>query len=274
MANSAAGGARRSDRGRRDARRCRRTSTRSSATSTRWRADVAAKGLRLRPHAKSHKTPEIAKLQVARGAVGVCCQKVDEAAAFVEDGSATCSSPTRSSRRRSCCGSRNSRGPRASAILVDDARAVAPLAQAAQHAGVTIDAYVEVDVGAGRCGVLPGEPAARLALQIVGEKGPALSRTALLPRRRAAPALARRASQRDRLGGREDDGVQHAVERAGLQVPIVTGAGTGTWEHELASGVWNELQVGSYIFMDADYARNTAGEARRASTTACSCSRR
>ena len=47
---------------------------------------VAAKGLRLRPHAKSHKTPEIAKLQVARGAVGVCCQKVDEAAAFVEAG--------------------------------------------------------------------------------------------------------------------------------------------------------------------------------------------
>ena len=45
--------------------------------------------------------------------------------------------------------------------------------------------------------------------------------------------------------------------RSGVECPIVTGAGTGTWEHELVSGVWNELQPGSYVFMDADYARNT-----------------
>jgi D-serine deaminase-like pyridoxal phosphate-dependent protein len=133
--------------------------------------DVAAKGLRLRPHAKSHKTPDIAKLQMARGAVGVCCQKVDEAAAFVEAGIAdvlvtneVVAAPKLARLAQLARGARMG-------VLVDDARAVEPLARAAQHAGVTIDAYVEVDVGAGRCGVLPGEPAAALALKIVGEKG-------------------------------------------------------------------------------------------------------
>ena len=53
------------------------------------------------------------------------------------------------------------------------------------------------------------------------------------------------------------------VLRSGVDCPIVTGAGTGTWEHELASGVWNELQPGSYVFMDADYARNTPGDGER-----------
>ena len=101
--------------------------------------DVAAKGLRLRPHAKSHKTPEIAKLQIARGAVGVCCQKVDEAAAFVEEGIGdvlvTNEVVAPSKLLRLAQLARTAR----IGVLVDDARAVASLAQAAQHVGVTID---------------------------------------------------------------------------------------------------------------------------------------
>ena len=225
--------------------------------------DVAAKGLRLRPHAKSHKTPEIAKRQVARGAVGICCQKVDEAAAFVEAGigdvlvtnevvalSKLLKLATLAKRARI-------------GVLVDDARAVAPLAHAAQHVGVTIDAYVEVDVGAGRCGVPPGDPAAKLALQLAGEPG--LRFAGLHCYHGAAQHLRGPAERRDAIAAAAERTLasKRAVERAGLEVPIVTGAGTGTWEHELASGVWNELQVGSYVFMDADYARNTPGEGEK-----------
>jgi D-serine deaminase-like pyridoxal phosphate-dependent protein len=221
---------------------------------------VAAKGLRLRPHAKSHKTPDIAKLQMARGAVGVCCQKVDEAAAFVEAGipdvlvtNEIVAAPKLARLAQLARGARVG-------LLIDDARAVEPLARAAQHAGVTIDAYVEVDVGAGRCGVPPGEPAAALALKIVGEKG--LRFAGLHCYHGAAQHLRSPEERRAAIASAAEKSMasKRAVERAGLPVPIVTGAGTGTWEHELASGVWNELQVGSYVFMDADYARNTPGE--------------
>ena len=221
--------------------------------------DVAAKGLRLRPHAKSHKTPAIAAMQVARGAVGICCQKVDEAAAFVEDGIGdvlvTNEVVAPSKLLRLAGLAKHAR----IGVLVDDARAVATLAQAAQHAGTTIDAYVEVDVGAGRCGVLPGEPAAKLALAIVGEKG--LRFAGLHCYHGAAQHLRSPDERRAAIASAAEKSLssKRAVERSGLEVPIVTGAGTGTWEHELASGVWNELQVGSYVFMDADYGRNTPG---------------
>ncbi|MEO8485918.1 MAG: DSD1 family PLP-dependent enzyme [Betaproteobacteria bacterium] len=225
--------------------------------------DVAARGLRLRPHAKSHKTPEIAKLQVARGAVGICCQKVDEAAAFVEEGIADILvtnevvAPAKLLRLAQLARSARI------GVLVDDARAIALLAQAAQHAGVTIDAYVEVDVGAHRCGVQPGEPAAALALRVVGERG--LRFAGLHCYHGAAQHLRTPDERRDAIASAAERALdsRRAVERAGLHVPIVTGAGTGTWEHELASGAWDELQVGSYVFMDADYARNTPGDGER-----------
>ena len=225
--------------------------------------EVASRGLRLRPHAKSHKTPAIALAQVARGAVGVCCQKVDEATAFVEAGIGdvlvTNEIVAPSKLLRLAALARRAR----IGVLVDDARAVAPLAQAATHFGVVVDAYVEVDVGAGRCGVTPGEAAAALARRVAEERslrfaglhcyhGAAQHLRSPDERRLAiASAAAHAAAARD------------AVTRAGIACPIVTGAGTGTWEHEMASGVWNELQAGSYVFMDADYARNTPGTGER-----------
>lgn len=225
--------------------------------------DVAAKGLRLRPHAKSHKTPAIAKLQIARGAVGVCCQKVDEAAAFVEDGIADVLVTNEVVAPAKLARLANLAKRARVGVLVDDLRAVAPLAQAARHGGVSIDAYVEVDVGAGRCGVAPGDPAAELARAIAGERG--LRFAGLHCYHGAAQHLRTPAERRNAIASAADRATASklAVERVGLDVPIVTGAGTGTWEHELASGVWNELQVGSYVFMDADYARNTAGEGER-----------
>jgi D-serine deaminase-like pyridoxal phosphate-dependent protein len=218
---------------------------------------VAARGLRLRPHAKSHKCPDIAKLQLARGAVGVCCQKTDEAAAFVAAGvrdvlvTNEVVAPAKLARLAALA--RESRV----GVLCDDARNVPALAAAATQAGVTLDVYVEVDVGAHRCGVTPGEPAAVLARNIAVQ--PSLRFAGLHCYQGGAQHL-RRPEERSAAIAAAAECVRAskaACESAGLPVARVTGAGTGTWEHEAASQAWNELQPGSYIFMDADYGRNT-----------------
>jgi len=217
----------------------------------------ATRGIRLRPHAKSHKTPEIARAQIARGAIGVCCQKTDEAAAFVEAGI------------RDVLVTNEVVGPAKVRRLADlarhatigvliDAPAVVPLlAQTARAAGVLLDAYVEIDVGAHRCGVAPGVPAAELAGAIAAAPGlrfkgvqayhgPAQHLRTPAERNAAVEAAAAHVRA-----------TRAALAQARIACDIVTGAGTGTWPLEQHSGVYDELQPGSYVFMDADYARNT-----------------
>jgi D-serine deaminase-like pyridoxal phosphate-dependent protein len=221
----------------------------------------ATQGIRLRPHAKAHKCPEIARLQIARGAAGVCCQKTDEAAVFVRAGIADVLvtnevvAPAKLARLAALARSATV------GVLVDDAANVAALAGACAVAGTTLDVYVEIDVGAHRCGVAPGAPARDLARRVADAQplrfrglhayhgGAQHLRTPA--ERRAAIASAAELATRSRS----------MIERAGLRCEIVTGAGTGTWQHERDSGVWNELQPGSYPFMDADYGRNALAPA-------------
>jgi D-serine deaminase-like pyridoxal phosphate-dependent protein len=221
----------------------------------------ATREIRLRPHAKAHKCPDIARLQTARGAVGVCCQKTDEAAAFVEAGLADVLvtnevvAPAKIARlvelaREATIG-----------VLVDDADNVTALSKAAAVAGVSLDVYVEINIGANRCGVTPGAPARALVQQIVASAG--LQFRGLHAYHGGAQHLREPNERRDAIAHasaltRE---TRRLIEDAGIACSIVTGAGTGTWHHEMASGVWNELQPGSYPFMDADYGRNTLGPA-------------
>jgi D-serine deaminase-like pyridoxal phosphate-dependent protein len=214
------------------------------------------RGLRLRPHAKMHKTPAMAQWQVRLGAVGVCCQKVSEAEAMVDGGIAdvlvTNEVVGRRKLARLAALARRAR----LGVCVDDAGNVADLGGAAHAAGVTLDVYLEVDVGAARCGVAPGEPALALARAVVTQPGLRLmglqayhGRAQHLRtegERRAAIAEATRLARITR----------DLIVAAGLPCPIVTGAGTGTFELEGEGGLYNELQAGSYAFMDADYARN------------------
>src|SRR3990167_9725933 len=221
---------------------------------------LRGRNVRLRAHAKSHKCPEIALRQVALGAVGICCQKASEAAVFVEAGikdvlvTNQVMGDAKLRRlaplaRKACIG-----------VLVDDALQVTALAAAAQAHGVPLDVYVEVDVGANRCGVAPGGEAVRLARQIVASAGlrfaglqcyhgPAQHLRAPQARRAAIGAAAEAAGT-----------TRRAIESAGIAVERVTGAGTGTFVHERDSGVFNEIQAGSYVFMDRDYGDNLRGE--------------
>jgi D-serine deaminase-like pyridoxal phosphate-dependent protein len=213
-------------------------------------------GVRLRAHAKSHKCPEIARRQVALGAVGICCQKVSEAAVFVAAGISdvlvTNEVVGAAKLQRLMALARRAR----IGVLVDDALQVRALADAARAAQAELDVYVEVDVGAGRCGVPPGAPAVELARQIVASPplrfaglqcyhGPAQHLRA--PAERAA-AIAQAAAAAG--------ATREAIEAQGIPVPRVTGAGTGTFQHESDSGVFDEIQAGSYVFMDRDYADN------------------
>jgi 3-hydroxy-D-aspartate aldolase len=136
----------------------------------RLKESLADAAVAVRPHAKSHKCPEIARRQIALGAVGVCCQKVSEAEAMVDGGVAdvlianeVVGAPKLA---RLAALAKRAR----IAVCADDAGNVAALDAAARAARVTLDVLVEINVGANRCGVEPGEPAVALARRIAEAK--------------------------------------------------------------------------------------------------------
>ncbi len=226
-------------------------------------AYARAHGLRLRPHAKMHKSAELARLQMAHGAVGVCVQKTDEALVLARAGvtdiyiSNEVIAPAKLQRLAQAV---RTLPDTRFGIAVDSAAGVLRLAQALEAAGVggqeRLDVYVEVDVGQGRCGVPPGEPAVDLARLIALH--PVLRFAGLQAYHGRAQHL-RDPGERAKAIGEAAWAAALTRERlqaAGFAVPLITGAGTGTFALETASRIWGEVQVGSYLFMDADYARN------------------
>jgi len=217
---------------------------------------ISGSKVRLRPHAKTHKCPVIALQQMARGAVGVCVQKVGEAEAMVyggvQDVLVTNEIVGQQKLRRLMALAHIARV----GVCADDLGQIDALDAAAGEAGVTMPVYVEVNMGGNRCGVEPGEPALDLARRVADQ--PHLSFAGLQAYHGSAQHLRgweeRRAAiaQAAQKAGQTRD----LLEKNGIPCPVVTGAGTGTFEFETASGVYTELQCGSYIFMDADYGRN------------------
>lgn len=212
--------------------------------------------LRLRPHAKMHKTPAVAQAQLGLGAVGICCQKVSEAEAMVDGGVAdiliTNQVVGAGKLERLAALARRAR----IGVCVDDMGNIADLATAARAAGVMLDVYVEIDVGAGRCGVAPGSAALALGRAINLE--PALRLGGLQAYHGRAQHLRTAALRAAAIGAAAQAAANTRALfiAAGLPCPVVTGAGTGTFMLEGSGGVYDELQPGSYAFMDADYARN------------------
>ena len=221
-------------------------------------AKLAGTGVRLRAHAKTHKSPVIAQWQMARGAVGQCVQKVAEAEVLawggVPDIIVTNQVVGASKLARLAGLDRLCR----IAVCVDDARQVAALEAAAEGAGVRLSALVEIDVGMGRCGVAPGSAAVALAEQIAGSRH---LRFGGLQAYHGSAQHLRSPGARELAVAESADGARRTVEQLrqrGLECAIVGGAGTGTFPLEVASGVYTEVQCGSYCFMDADYSRNEA----------------
>jgi len=215
-----------------------------------------APGIRLRPHGKTHKSPDIARRQVAAGAIGVCCQTAGEAEAMAAGGIADILISNQiadaAKAKRIAALAAQSR----ISVCVDDAAQIWLLSEAASAAGVTVHVLVEVDVGGGRCGVETPEAALALGRRIAD--APGLSFDGLQAYHGRAQHLRSPAERREAIGSASAmaAGCAALLRQSGLPCTSITGAGTGTFEQEAASTVYTELQCGSYVFMDADYGLN------------------
>lgn len=213
---------------------------------------AVGKRVRVRAHAKTHKCPEIAQRQIASGAVGVCCQKVSEAEALVEGGvqdvlvsNEVVGAPKVA--RLAELAKRARIG-----VCVDNPANVKSL----RDSGASLDVYIELEVGMARCGIAPGQPAVDLVKEIL--KAPNLrfaGMHAYHGRAQHVRSMAERKASIDRAAQAVRD-TKLLLEKNSIPCPIVTGAGSGTFMFEVESGAWDEIQPGSYVFMDADYARN------------------
>ena len=226
------------------------------ANLDRMAALLAPTAVKLRAHAKTHKSPVIAHLQMARGAVGQCVQKVAEAEVLAWGGvpDILVSNEVVGARKlaRFAALTRLAR----MAICADDPAQVAAIEAVAAATNQRLTVLVEIDPGAGRCGVAPGTEAAALAGRIAGSRS---LRFGGLQAYHGSAQHKRTPAERRTLIGAAAEGARRTVDllrQQGIDCPIVGGGGTGTFLLEAQSGVYTEIQAGSYAFMDADYARN------------------
>jgi 3-hydroxy-D-aspartate aldolase len=224
-----------------------------------------SKGMRHRVHGKMHKSVDVALLQERLGgSCGVCCQKVSEAEVFARGGikDILVSNQVRDPAKID----RLARLPKLGArtiVCVDQIENVADLSAAVVRHGTEIECLVEIDCGAGRCGVKTTADVVTIAQAIAAEPGltfsgiqayqGAMQHMDLYADRKAKIELAV-AQVADAVAG---------LKAVGLDCDIVGGGGTGSYHFEGESGVYNELQCGSYAFMDADYGRILDKEGKR-----------
>jgi D-serine deaminase-like pyridoxal phosphate-dependent protein len=211
------------------------------------------RGVKVRVHFKSLKCTGLARYIARAGADGFLCAKLNEAEALVDAGitdvfvanqvvgAAKLKRLAELARRASV------------RVCVDDADNVAEMSRAAQAEGTTIGVLVEVDTGMNRCGVEPGEPALALARKVHDSAG--LHFVGLQGYDGHLQLLAEPAEKKAKCLQALDKliGTRRLIEKAGLPVEEVTGAGTGTWEYVAAHDGISEIQPGSFILMDCAY---------------------
>ena len=215
------------------------------------------KNMRHRVHGKMHKSVDVALLQEKLGgSCGVCCQKVSEAEAFVRGGikDVLVSNQVRDPAKIDRLARLPKLGARA-ICCVDDLANIADLSAAAVKHGTQIECLVEIDCGAGRCGVQSTEDVVAIATAIDAAEG--LKCAGLQAYQGAMQHLddyQERKAKIEIAVAMVAEAVA-ALKSVGLECDIVGGGGTGSYYFEGESGVYNELQCGSYAFLDADYGR-------------------
>ena len=220
--------------------------------------EVAGSGVDLRPHVKTHKSADIAQRQVALGAVGVCCQNVSEAEAMVDGGVADVFVSNEVVDRRKVHRLASLARRARIGVCVDTLDAIATLGDVAQDLDVELRVVVEINVGTDRCGVEPGEPSLPLARAISETPG---LRFGGLQAYHGPVQHVRDFAERRKLIQGSAAKVRRTLEILGgdgFVSDTVTGAGTASYRFEMESGVFTELQVGTYVFMDVDYTNNRA----------------
>jgi 3-hydroxy-D-aspartate aldolase len=215
---------------------------------------VAEHGVSLRPHAKTHKSVDIARRQIDAGAVGLCCAKIGEAEALADGGitGLLVTSPVAAPRAIERLAKLAGRSPGLMAV-VDHPGVAQATDRSLASANAVLDVIIDIDPGAHRTGVASAEDAVALARAIdaaarLRYRGVQYYCGSQQHIERFAD---RRAAIEERTRYLQD--VIAALTDAGFAPEIVTGSGTGTHRIDLALGVFTELQAGSYIFMDAQY---------------------
>ena len=217
-------------------------------------ASIAAAGKKLRPHSKTHKCPEIARRQIAAGAVGICCAKVGEADVMAEAGirniliTTEVVGPEKIGRLLGVL----ERVPE-TLVVVDNPDNVRELGLAMSRAGKVLNVLVDVDVGGRRTGVQPGEPAVHVARMVTletalnlrglqGYAGHCAHVQGYVNRRKTSHRWMNRLMK-----------TRDLFEKNGLPVEIVSGGSSGTFNIDSDLKGMTELQSGSYCVMDLDY---------------------
>lgn len=214
-------------------------------------------GMRHRVHGKMHKSVDVAKLQEKLGgAIGVCCQKVSEAEVFARGGikDILVSNQVRDPQKIDRLAQLPKYGCR-TIVCVDDLNNVADLSAAAAKHGTELEVFVEIDCGAGRCGVNTTQDVVAIARAV--DAADNLKFSGIQAYQGAMQHLDKYEDRKAKLDIAIDtvkDAVQ-GLKSVGLEPELVSGGGTGSYYFESNSGVYNELQCGSYAFMDADYGR-------------------
>ena len=211
-------------------------------------------GRALRPHIKSHKCSRIARMQVAAGAIGLCCATLDEAevmaAADLSGLLITSQITTREKISRLMALVAQAPG---TMIVADHPDNVVALAQAARAGGVELGVLVDLELGFGRTGVLTVDAAETLARRIAESCGLKFAGIqAYGGHLQHIPIHADRVSKAKEAHAFISQAVTR-LENVGIEVPLVTGGGTGTYAIDGLGGPFTEIQAGSYPLMDADY---------------------
>jgi D-serine deaminase-like pyridoxal phosphate-dependent protein len=220
-------------------------------------AHARAVGVALRPHAKTHKSLRIAGMQVRAGAVGVCCATPGEAEVMAAGGvpGVHITSPQVTPPKISRLMAVNARAERGLSVVVDHRDNLAALDRAALAAKKPLDVLVDFSAGHRRTGCRDEASLSALARAVVKAEG--LVFRGIQSYSGNLQHIPRRAERREKalVQLAELRGIVTRLRDAGIEVPIVTGAGTGTFDLDPEARVFTELQVGSYIFMDVDYLR-------------------
>src|SRR5256712_3324750 len=223
---------------------------------SRMAAHVQRHNKNLRPHAKTHKCPEIGRRQLAAGARGVACAKLGEAEVMARAGIhgvlITTEIVAAVAIRRLM---RLVAEAPDTLIVVDNADNVAALGREAAGDGVVVGVLVDVDVGNRRTGVAAGEPALALARAVAAQRALRLRGLQGYAGHCAHVVgwKARRAASLEALRPLVE--TRALLEENGLPIEIVAGGSTGTWDIDVELPGLTELQAGSYCVMDLDYRR-------------------
>jgi D-threonine aldolase len=226
-------------------------------------AFTASQGIALRPHAKAHKSSAIARRQIEAGARGICCQKLSEAYPFAAAGIESIHISNEFVGADKLAMAVELAAHVRLSVCVDANAQVVALGDAAARAGVTIDVFPEVDVGQHRCGVT--SETALLELVDTIARYPSLRFAGLQAYHGGAQHVRDWSARRETAlrAATLTAGFVQALDARGVHCAVVTGGGTGTVEFDAASGVYTEVQPGSYLFMDGDYGGNTWSDALR-----------